>query len=166
MLSTTIIKMADSDGESDDVVMGEVQFDREISPDSDDDLVGPIENKSLGTDGDDVPMTESVFVFQGTPVTGANTDNIRKRGLAVVIPPATRRWEYQLYDDSAVQEVLEEYDEDEDVTYLVKYTDGSQAIVSEKPHYSICQFSTASQGLHSHTQHVFFQSTDIFACWS
>ena len=122
--------MADSEGES-DVPMGEVQFDRETSSESID-RNAHREQSNTSSTGDGVPVADAVFVFQGIPVTGSNIDKIRKHGLAVVVPPATRRWEYQVYEEPAVQEVLEEYDEDEDVSYLVRYIDGSEAIVSEK----------------------------------
>ncbi len=58
-----------------------------------------------------------------------NETSVRKRGLAVLVPPIERRWEYQVYEEPQVSQILGEYD---DGSLLVQLDDGSEEVVSER----------------------------------
>jgi len=65
-----------------------------------------------------------------TPVYEAlRPELVEKHGLAVILPPAQRRWEYQVYEEPTVDEILEAYEDDEDPYYLVRFTDGREVDV-------------------------------------
>ena len=50
---------------------------------------------------------------------------------AVVIPPVSRRWEYKTYDvDPRVKSIVEEVQEGEQLSYVVKSRDGRTSLVS------------------------------------
>ena len=82
---------------------------------------------------EDTPSTQPTFVFQGIPEGETNEQGpyfVRKHGLAVVVPQVTRRWEYAAYDEPVVDEILEELVNEDEVTYLVRFNDETQEIVS------------------------------------
>ena len=84
--------------------------------------------QTLNESSDDAPRTEPLFVFQGNPKDDPRDHTqyfVKKNGFSVKVPPAQRRWEYQVYKEPAVVRILEEYDE-EDLSYLVRFDDGSQ----------------------------------------
>jgi len=79
-----------------------------------------------------------LFVSEGSPVapiTVTEETAINERGgnagIAISVPPVERRWEYQSYNEAPVVKVLEEYDDGEDLQYLVKLQDGCKLKVSE-----------------------------------
>ena len=52
-------------------------------------------------------------------------------GFVILIPPVTRRWEYRLYnEDATLKEILDEYEDSDELRYQVKYRSGRQAEVS------------------------------------
>ena len=56
---------------------------------------------------------------------------VKRDGLAIIVPPAQNRWEYQVFQgDDEVEEILEEYDDAGFLEYLVLFTDGSEDVVS------------------------------------
>ena len=56
---------------------------------------------------------------------------VKKNGLAIIVPPAQNRWEYQIFtEDDDVDEILEEYDDAGFIEYLVLFSDGSEDVVS------------------------------------
>ena len=57
-----------------------------------------------------------------------NEHAVRKRGLAVVVPPVQRRWEYLVYEEPGVRQMLGEYN---DGSYPVQLDDGYEEVVSE-----------------------------------
>ena len=52
---------------------------------------------------------------------------VKKRGIAVVVPPVQRPWEYLVYEEPEVKEIVEAYDDDE---YLVQFEDEREEVVS------------------------------------
>lgn len=102
--------------EGDDLFDDELQFAQQTLVDS----------------SDDASRTEPLFVFQGNPKEDPREQTqslVKKHGFSVQVPPAQRRWEYQVYEEPAVVRILEEYD-DEDPSYLVRFEDGSEEQVS------------------------------------
>ena len=57
-------------------------------------------------------------------------ESVRKRGIAVVVHPVERAWEYRLYGGPAVNEIVERYDDGGFIEYLVRYDDESEEVVS------------------------------------
>lgn len=57
-------------------------------------------------------------------------ESVRKRGIAVVVHPVERAWEYRLYGGPAVDEIVERYDDGGFIEYLVRYDDESEEVVS------------------------------------
>ena len=57
-------------------------------------------------------------------------ESVRKRGIAVVVHPVERAWEYRLYGGPAVSEIVERYDDGGFIEYLVRYDDESEDVVS------------------------------------
>ena len=57
-------------------------------------------------------------------------ESVRKRGIAVVVHPVERAWEYRLYGGPAVTEIVERYDDGGFIEYLVRYDDESEDVVS------------------------------------
>lgn len=52
-------------------------------------------------------------------------------GVNVVIPPVRDRWRYHIYrDNRSVDEVLEEFDESEELQFTARLSDGSDVKVS------------------------------------
>ena len=96
----------------------------------DDETIDPVE---ANTDFDeDISMTEPVFVFQGLPEGECDERSlyfIQKHGLAVAVPEVTRRWEYTTYEEPTAEEVLDEYNDENGVTYLVRLNDGTEEVV-------------------------------------
>lgn len=79
-----------------------------------------------------------LFVPEDSPLAPVtNTDEAtqhdrgKNAGIAIVVPPVERRWEYQTYNEAPVVKVLEEHDDGEDLQYLVKLQDGCKQKVSE-----------------------------------
>ena len=59
-----------------------------------------------------------------------------KCGIAVVVPPVERRWEYRVFpDEPRVSEIIDEFEDTEEVQYLVAFEDGHEAKVP-KPYVS------------------------------
>ena len=84
--------------------------------------------QTLNESSDDAPTTEPLFVFQGNPKDDPRNHTqyfVKKHGFSVKVPPAQRRWEYQVYKEPAVARILEEYDQEE-LSYLVRFEDGSE----------------------------------------
>lgn len=69
------------------------------------------------------------------PITATEETATNERGgnagIVIRVPPVERRWEYQSYNEAPVVKVLEEYDDGEDLQYLVKLQDGCKLKVSE-----------------------------------
>ena len=57
-------------------------------------------------------------------------ESVRKRGIAVVVHPVERAWEYRLYGGPVVSEIVERYDDGGFIEYLVRYDDESEEVVS------------------------------------
>lgn len=56
---------------------------------------------------------------------------VKRNGLAVIVPPAQNRWEYEAFrEEDDVDEILEEYDDAGFIEYLVLFSDGSEDVVS------------------------------------
>ena len=80
-----------------------------------------------------------LFVSQGSLTPGksmpdhANDQNIRcKCGIAVVVPPVERPWEYRVFpDERRVSEIVEEIEDSVELQYLVMFEDGHEAQVRE-----------------------------------
>jgi hypothetical protein len=53
---------------------------------------------------------------------------VKKRGLAVVVPPVQRPWEYLVYKEPKAREIVEVYDDGE---YLVQFEDEWEEVVSQ-----------------------------------
>ena len=54
---------------------------------------------------------------------------VRKRGLAVIVPPVQRPWEYLVYKEPRAKEIVEVYDDGE---YLVQFEDEWEEVVSQR----------------------------------
>ena len=88
--------------------------------------------------GDDPPSADPSFVFQGTSKDIFDKKkydvdskyHVQKHGLAIVVPPATHRWEYQILEEPMVEGIIEEYEDDDGVSYLVRFVDGTEDEVS------------------------------------
>lgn len=52
---------------------------------------------------------------------------VKKRDLAVVVPPIQRPWEYLVYEEPEIKEIMEAYDNGE---YLVQFEDEREEVVS------------------------------------
>lgn len=61
----------------------------------------------------------------------SNEHAVNKRHLAVVAPPIERPWEYRVYEEPQVIEILEEYDGGGLAECLVQLDDGSEEVVCE-----------------------------------
>ena len=57
-------------------------------------------------------------------------ESVRKRGIAVVVHPVERAWEYRLYGGPAVSGIVERYNDGGFIEYLVRYDDESEEVVS------------------------------------
>ncbi|KAL9638931.1 MAG: hypothetical protein Q9164_001240 [Protoblastenia rupestris] len=121
--------MADNDQEVDkQMAIREVTDDLENGLERVNDLVGSA-NVLLNGVNEDSTTTEPIFIFQGKPDGSYDEGSqyfVEKHGLAIVVPPVTRRWEYKLHEEPLVQEIIEEYDDDDEVIYLVRFTDGTE----------------------------------------
>ena len=98
-----------------------------------DDETSPSAEVNVAIDGD-MSTTEPVFVFQGLPEGECDEQSlyyIQKHQLAVVVPQVTHRWEYAIYEEPIAEEVLEEYNDEDEVTYLVRLNDDTEEVVSE-----------------------------------
>ncbi len=106
-------------------------------PSSDVELIEPIFIEDTNTN----PTVERKFLpffishsnsptRDGAQYETLNEHAVNKRGLAVLVPPIERRWEYQVYEEPHVSQILEEYD---DGDYLVQLDDGREKLVSEGP---------------------------------
>lgn len=60
-----------------------------------------------------------------------NKHAVEKRGLAVVVPPVERPWEYLVYEEPSVSTILGEYDDGGRSRYLVQLDDEREEVVSE-----------------------------------
>ena len=95
--------------------------------------------QTLNESSGETSLTEPVFVFQGSNKVDSDDRTqyfVKNHGFSVVVPPAERRWEYQVYKEPAVSQILEEFDDDE-VSYLVRFEDGSQEEVSKQTLHEI-----------------------------
>ena len=78
-----------------------------------------------------------LFVSSGssTPAKSAsnrisNETSRCKGGIAVVVPPVERRWEYLVFpDETRAREIIEEIEDNEPLQYLVGFDDGHEAKV-------------------------------------
>lgn len=59
-----------------------------------------------------------------------NAELIQKHGYAVVVPPIQRPWEYMTFKEPAVIQVLDEYDDPDEVVFQVRFADGREDDVS------------------------------------
>lgn len=51
-------------------------------------------------------------------------------GIAIIVPPVERRWEYRVFrDELRVREIIEESEDAEELQYLVAFEDGHEAKV-------------------------------------
>ena len=125
--------MADNDQEVDkQMAIREVTDDLEDGLERVNDLVGPAE-VLLNEVNEDSTTTEPIFIFQGKPDGSYDERSqyfVEKHGLAIVVPPITRRWEYKIHEEPLLEEIIEEYDNHDEVIYLVRYTDGTENEVS------------------------------------
>ena len=63
-----------------------------------------------------------------------NERAVKRNGLAVIVPPVRKRWEYKVFEeDDPVDEILEEYDDAGFIEYLVLFSDGREDVVSAPP---------------------------------
>lgn len=58
---------------------------------------------------------------------------VEKNGFSILVPPATRRWEYQIYEPPSVEIILHEYSDDDGISYFVRFSDGTEELVSRVP---------------------------------
>ena len=58
-------------------------------------------------------------------------ESVRKRGIAVVVHPIDEPSEYRPYEEPAVSEIVEGYDDGGFIEYLVRYEDESEEVVSQ-----------------------------------
>ena len=68
-------------------------------------------------------------------------ESVQKRGIAVVVHPVERAWEYCLYEGPAVSEIVERYDDGGLIEYLVRYEDETEEVVSRGIHFVSLTFS-------------------------
>ncbi len=59
-----------------------------------------------------------------------HAESVRKRGIAVVVHPVEKAWEYRLHRGPAVSEIVERYDDGGLIEYLVRYEDETEEVVS------------------------------------
>lgn len=60
-----------------------------------------------------------------------SSKTILKDAISVVVPPVQQRWEYRVYPEELyVDNILEEYDDQDENQFLVKFSDGSEKTVS------------------------------------
>ena len=76
------------------------------------------------------------FVFEGTPANNtivSASHTVHRNGLSVVVPAVSRPWEYEVYDPPygglAVDSILQEEDDDDGISYLVRFEDGTEELV-------------------------------------
>ncbi|KAL9131362.1 MAG: hypothetical protein Q9217_000689 [Psora testacea] len=55
---------------------------------------------------------------------------VEKHRLAIVVPPVTRRWEYKIHEEPQLEEILEEYEGKDELSYLVRFTEGTEDEIS------------------------------------
>ena len=69
---------------------------------------------------------DSILSF-GRPL---RPDLVKRHGIAVVVYPVERPWEYRPYTGPAVSEIVERYDDGGLIEYLVRYEDEDEEVVS------------------------------------
>ena len=74
-------------------------------------------------DDDDSPAEE---------LEALNPASVEKRGIAVIVPAVQNPWEYLVYEEPRVREVLEEFDDGSNIKYLVEFEDGREDVVSSE----------------------------------
>lgn len=100
--------------------------------DSEDELLGSTQSHSPVDDGGSLVFVSEVENPSGlTNSLDSKTDHfVQKNGFSIVVPPATRRWEYQVYEQPPVETILHEYGGDDGISYLVRFSDGAEELVS------------------------------------
>ena len=79
-----------------------------------------------------------LFVSEHSPVStisvtyeALHPEVIGRDAVQVVVPSVQRRWEYRPYQEEAfISKVIKEYDDSEELQFLVKYSDGNEEEVS------------------------------------
>ena len=125
--------MAESTDEQDDMATNqEMIFDVE----EDEKLpttAATISQQSPSTDHNDLPEREALSIFQGfgkDELDEIAKHYIKKNQFAVMVPPIARPWEYREYREPSVLRVIQKYEDDGNMSYLVRMTDGAEELVS------------------------------------
>lgn len=119
--------MEDSDVELDPLEeeQNEIQFvqEQDRGNDSNTELIAPAATTS---DHGEIANFENTSEIDQA----LNPKVVEKHGFGVVVPPVKRRWRYIAYQEPAVSRILDEYDDPDEVVFLVRFTDGREDDVS------------------------------------
>ena len=106
--------------------MGEVE-----SITSEDELFGPEAQSSGNGAGSLLNVSRSEQSKSPSDELDKGTEHyVEKNGFSILVPPATRRWEYQIYEQPLVEIILHEYSDDDGISYFVRFSDGTEELVS------------------------------------
>lgn len=59
-----------------------------------------------------------------------NETAVKKDGFAIIVPSVQRPWDYMAYEEPNIEEILEEYEDEDAIYYLARFTDGTEEEVS------------------------------------
>ena len=97
---------------------------------SDVDLVDTLQETEQSTSSPKVPQGPTSVNTLLSLGEALRPEAVLKRGIAVVVYPVERPWDYRLYRGLAVTEIVERYDDGGLIEYLVKYEDEDEEVVS------------------------------------
>ncbi|KAG8529480.1 uncharacterized protein KY384_006117 [Bacidia gigantensis] len=148
--------MANTSSDESDAQLGELHFEAEEPRERpiDDTPVAP--SHVIDDDDDDDPqiaLADADLTTQDS--LGADLDErtrhyIAKNGIAILVPPVKRQWEYQVYEEPFVMEIVEEYEDNDEVSYLVRFEDGSDETV---PFDELLQLEGGSEAIADFNAH-------------
>ena len=100
-----------------------------IQSDAADEEVGDLQfEEALPTSGS--PMVDPT-VSAGSKSVYLNEAAVGRDGFEIKVPPVQEPWNYVLYDEPEIEEILEEFNNEDDISYLVRFTDERIDEVSE-----------------------------------
>lgn len=123
---------------NDDVAEGRSTLDLELTGSTTNGRRDDLHTEAIKQQSPGPPKPErrscEIILAQGKAI---DEDAIRKRGLAVIVPPVQQCWEYMVFEDGIeVEEILEEYDDAGLIEYLVQFADGREDVVSRHMWFS------------------------------
>ena len=119
-----------------------IQLTSDNRSDSDVEPVQTVQTPSQPFSSHDTPNGVSSGVSLLKLGEALQPESVRKRGIAVVVHPVENPSEYRLYQELAVSEIVERYDDGGRIEYLVRFEDESEEVVSQTIYFVSMMYLT------------------------